>query len=50
MEFGQVYVTELWFYCVAAIYLFEEDVVHDDHGREVGVGAPHHSQLRGLGP
>lgn len=33
---------------VAVLYLFEEDVVHDDHGRQVGVGAPHHRQLGGL--
>lgn len=32
------------------VYLLEEDIVHDDHGRDVGVGASHHSQLRGLGP
>lgn len=35
---------------VAVVYLLEEDVVHDDHGRQVGVGAPHHGQLGGLRP
>lgn len=34
-----------WATCM---YLFEEDVVHDDHGGHVGVGAPHHSELRRL--
>lgn len=33
---------------VAVLYLFEDDVVHDDHGRQVGVGAPHYRQLGGL--
>lgn len=28
------------------MYLFEEDVVHYDHGGHVGVGTPHHSELR----
>lgn len=37
MEFSQINVTEWRF------NLFKEDVVHDDHGREVGVGASHHS-------
>lgn len=32
-----------------AAYLLQEDIVHDDHGRQVRVGASHHSQLRGLG-
>lgn len=41
---------ELRFGCVAVLYLFEEDVVHDDHGRQVGVGAPHHGELGGLWP
>lgn len=35
---------------VTDLYLLEEDVVHDDHGRQVGVGTPHHSQLGGLRP
>lgn len=34
--------------CAPSMYLFEEDVVHDDHGGQVGVGAPHHSELRRL--
>lgn len=33
---------------LAVLYLFEKNVVHDDHWRQVGVGAPHHSQLGGL--
>lgn len=29
--------------------LLQEDVVHDDHGRKVRVGASHNSQLRAWG-
>lgn len=45
---SQIYVTESRYCCSPLMYLFEEDVVHYDHGGQVGVGAPHHSELRRL--